>query len=479
MSPQPKQPPFDINTEQSVLGAMMLDNRNIDVVSELLSPDDFYREDHQMIYRVILDLHGRGQPSDFITITSALKSSGNLEAAGGLAYVGELANNAPSAFNADSYAKIVRDRSLQRRLICVGGDIAGMGFSPDGRSVIELVDEAQRLVMGVNASDDDGTNAVGELCEEWSREIDRRLNGSECGITLPFTDLTNALGGLEDGDLVIIGGRAGTGKTTFALQVAMHVARTYGDVFGFSLEMTKAQWMTRLVSAVALVDSVKLRKPSLLEQIEWDRVSMALSKIREVSFHINEQPASLDQLRRRARRKQQQLRAKGKRLRAVVIDYLQKAAEHSDKNGGRAEKVKRVSDGLKTLAKELRCPIIAISQTNRDADKRDNRRPRLSDLSEGGIEADADIVIGLYRDELSNPDSNDKGIAEAIILKQRNGPPGTVELEFHGAYSSYADYKGPPSNIRNEQPASTTTKPNGWKRKSGPGLVEALKGSTQ
>lgn len=449
----PKQPPHSLDAEMSTLGGMMLNNDAIDEVRELVSEGDFYMHAHQLIYVVILELAAGGGPVDFLTVCQRLNDKKLLHEAGDRAYVGTLANDTPSAANVVPYARVVLEKSRLRGLISTGQRIADIGFRPEGRNADELLEEAQQLVAGIQHDDSDGgMQAIGAGVDEWNRDLEERTQAQRGGMTTPWHELTDAIAGIEDGDLIIVGGRPGTGKTTFALQLAEHIASRYGPAGGFSLEMPTKQWLSSLIAALGRVNAFVLRTPHLLSREDWDNVAYASGVVRNLAFYVDDRSANIQQLRQRARKLQRKLKRQGKRLRVLVVDFIQKAAEASSRSSNRAEQVKMVSDGLKKLGKELGCAIIAISQNSRDQEKAPTPRPpRMSDLAEGNIESDADIVIMLHRPILADENYPWKDLAMAIICKQRSGPLKTVDLKFEGEYRRYADWDGPTREERNAE----------------------------
>lgn len=435
---QPKLPPHSLEAEQSVLGGLMLDNRAWNDLSDRLSPEDFYREDHQLIYRAIVDLCGANRPCDFITLSEHLKAQNKLDAAGGLAYLGTLANDTPSAANVMAYAEIVRERAVLRGLVAVGGDVADLGYRPDGRGYAELLDMAEQRVFALRSTAERATSnyfSMPELMSQLERKIDELRNNpaSLAGLATGFTDFDHKTSGLHPGDLMILAGRPSMGKTSFALNIAEHVALYEKKPAAvFSMEMPAEQLALRMVSSFARIPMGKLRTGEL-EDRDWDRLVSQGSLIREAPLFIDETGAlsPLD-LRARARRIKQR-----HGLGLIVVDYIQLMQVPGTKEN-RTNEISEISRSLKALAKELAVPVIGLSQLNRGVEQRDNKRPRMSDLREsGGIEQDADLVVFIYRDEVYNKESPDAGTAEIIIAKQRNGPLGTVKTAFLGEFTRF------------------------------------------
>ena len=438
MSPSPKLPPHSIEAEQSVLGGLMLDNRAWDDIGDRITGEDFYREDHRMIFEAIAELCSTSKPCDFITLCEHLRHKGKLEEAGGVPYLGTLANDTPSAANVMAYAEIVRERSVLRTLIAAGGDIAELGFRPDGRGHSELIDVAEQKVFAIRNKTAHATgdySMMPQLMDIVERRIDEmRTNpGGLAGLPTGFTDLDKLTTGLHPGDLVILAGRPAMGKTSFALNIAEHVAlyeMTGAAVF--SMEMPADQLALRVLSSFARIDMGKLRSGEL-EDRDWDRLTSQGGLVREAPIYIDETGAlSPLELRARARRMKQR-----HDIQLIIVDYIQLMQVPGTKEN-RTNEISEISRSLKALAKELNLPVIALSQLNRGVEQRDNKRPRMSDLREsGGIEQDADIVAFVYRDEVYNKESPDKGTAEIIIVKQRNGPLGTVKTAFFGQYTRF------------------------------------------
>ena len=450
MSPSPKLPPHSIEAEQSVLGGLMLDNRAWGDLSDRITSEDFYREDHQLIFRAIAELCDTHKPCDFITLCEHLRHLGKLEEAGGVPYLGTLANDTPSAANVMAYAEIVRERSVLRTLIAAGGDIAELGFRPDGRGHSELIDVAEQKVFAIrnkSAHASGGYEMMPRLMDMVEERIENmRTNpGSLAGLPTGFDDLDKLTTGFHPGDLVIIAGRPSMGKTSFAMNIAEHVALyEKKGVAIFSMEMPAEQLALRVLSSFARIDMGKLRSGEL-EDRDWDRLTSQGGLVREAPLYIDATGAlSPLELRARARRMKQR-----HDIQMIIVDYIQLMQVPGTKEN-RTNEISEISRGLKALAKELGLPVLALSQLNRGVEQRDNKRPRMSDLREsGGIEQDADIVALLYRDEVYNKESPDKGTAEIIIVKQRNGPLDTVKTAFLGQFTrfenlakGYGNYEG-------------------------------------
>lgn len=436
-SATPKQSPHSIEAEQSVLGGLLLNNRAWHDLSDVLQAQDFYAPDHQILYHEIGDMIGRGRPCDFVTLTEALRQKSLLERAGGVAYVGMLAADTPSASNVIAYARIVRDRALLRGLIHVGQDIASLGFTPGDRAPDALLDIAEGRLFGLKSQSSREHSSclnMATLMERVEARVDalRANPGSLAGTPTGFVELDRLTMGLTEGDLWVIGGRPGCGKTSLALNIAEHVAVVRRQPAAiFTMEMSAEQLALRLVSSVGRIDQQRLRAGTLSDE-EWSRFVRASGVLRAAPLHIDETGAlSPLELRARARRL---VTRHGVCL--IVVDYIQLMQMLSKDT--RTNDISEISRGLKALAKELRVPVVALSQLSRGLESRENKRPRMADLRESGsIEQDADVVLFVYRDDYHDPNSLEKGVAELIIAKQRNGPTDTVKTAFLGAYTRF------------------------------------------
>ncbi len=442
-------PPHSIEAEQSVLGGLLLDNAAFDKIADLVSESDFYRDEHKRIYRQIQKLLERSKPVDVVTVAESLDLAGEGSETGGLAYLGELAANTPSAANIRRYAEIVRERAVLRQLVTAGDEIAGSALNPLGRDPKQLLDEAEAKVFAIaegGVRHQSGFVHINPLLTqvvERIQELHDRDNPSDItGVPTGYHDLDAKTSGLQPGDLLIIAGRPSMGKTSLALNMAEHVSIEVGlPVAVFSMEMGGTQLAMRMLSSVGKLDAHKVRTGRLNDD-EWGRLSFALGKMHEAPLYIDDTPAlnPID-LRARARRLHRQC---GK-LGLIVIDYLQLMSV-SGHGENRATEISEISRSLKSLAKELNVPVIALSQLNRSLEQRPNKRPVMSDLRESGaIEQDADVIMFIYRDEVYNPDSPDKGSAEIIIGKQRNGPIGMTRLTFVGEYTRFENFANPGS----------------------------------
>ncbi len=437
-----KTPPHSIEAEQSMLGGLMLDNSTWDQVGEIVVEDDFYRKDHRLIFRAIRNLSENSTPFDVVTLSEWLENNNELDNAGGLSYLGMLANNTPSAANIKAYANIVRERSVLRSLIGAGTKISDSGFNTEGRSSTELLDDAERMVFEIaekGASNKGGFEVIKDVLVNVVDRIDHLFNqdGSITGLPTGYNDLDDLTSGLQDGDLIIVAGRPSMGKTTFSMNIAEHAAMT-GDkpVAVFSMEMPADSLAMRMISSLGRIDQNKVRSGKLSDD-DWPRLTSAIGLLQEKPLFIDDTGGlSPNELRARCRR----LTREHGQLGLVVIDYLQLMQVPGFKENRTAE-ISEISRSLKGLAKEMNVPVIALSQLNRSLEQRPDKRPVMSDLRESGaIEQDADVIIFIYRDEVYNEESPDKGTAEILIRKQRNGPIGTVRLTFLGKYTRFENF---------------------------------------
>jgi len=449
-----KVPPHSIEAEQSVLGGLLLDNAAWDRIADFISEAAFYRFDHRMIFQSIARLISATKPADVITVYEMLQVAGKAEEVGGLAYLNSLAQNTPSAANIRRYAEIVRERSVLRKLVTAADDIASAAFAPKGREVRELLDEAESKVFAIAEEGSRGqkgfqeiqpllTQVVERIDELYHRDSTTDVTGVPTG----FIDLDKMTSGMQPGDLVIVAGRPSMGKTAFSLNIGEHVAVEQGlPVAVFSMEMAGTQLAMRMLGSVGRLDQHRLRTGRLLDE-DWPRLTHAIQRMNDTQLFIDETPAlNPMELRARSRRLARQCGQLG----LIIIDYLQLM---SGSGGGenRATEISEISRSLKGLAKELNCPVIALSQLNRSLEQRPNKRPVMSDLRESGaIEQDADVILFIYRDEVYNADSQDKGTAEIIIGKQRNGPIGTVRLTFLGQFTKFDNFSGGPAFFDND-----------------------------
>jgi replicative DNA helicase len=434
-------PPHSVEAEQSVLGGLLLDNSAWDRIADRLVAEDFYRHDHRLIFQHISRLIDLSRPADAITVFEALQTNGKAGDAGGLVYLNSLAQNTPSAANIRRYAEIVRERAVLRRLIGVGEQVAASALNPQGREAKQILDEAEALVFQIaeqGARDRGGFKKLEPLLAtvvQRIQELFERGNHSDVtGVPSGFTDLDTKTAGFQEGDLIIIAGRPSMGKTALALNIGQHVAIDMGmPVAVFSMEMGAEQLAMRLLGSVGRIDAHRLRTGRLTDE-DWPKLSEAMERMHAAPLHIDETPGlNALELRARARR----LAREYGKLGLIVVDYLQLMSA-SSAGENRATEISEISRSLKGLAKELKVPVVALSQLNRTVEQRTDKRPVMSDLRESGaIEQDADVILFIYRDEVYNPDSPDKGIAEIIIGKQRNGPIGRVQLRFGGEHTRF------------------------------------------
>jgi len=439
-----KVPPHSIQAEQSVLGGLMLDNQTWDQVADKVSEEDFYRKDHQLIFRAIAELAEKQDPFDVVTLSEVLEKKGELDQVGGLSYLGTLAKDTPSAANIVAYANIVRDRSVLRQLIHVGTEISDSAFNPEGRETAEILENAERSVFKIAEQRQRGQGGFAPIKSLLADAVDKietlfEMEGSITGASTGFTDFDEMTSGLQPADLIIVAGRPSMGKTTIAMNIAENVAiQEDKPVAVFSMEMPGEALAMRMMSSLGRIDQHKVRTGKL-EDDEWPRLTSAINMLAETKLFIDDTPAlTPTEVRSRARR----LMREHGQLGLIVLDYLQLMQSPSS-GDNRVQQISDISRGLKALAKELNVPVIALSQLNRNLEQRPNKRPVMSDLRESGaIEQDADLIVFVYRDEVYNEDSPDKGIAEIIIGKQRNGPLGTVRLTFLGQYTRFENFAG-------------------------------------
>ena len=438
-----KVPPHSIEAEQSVLGSLMLDNESWEKTADLLVEHDFYRRDHQLIFRAIADLFEQSQPVDVITLAEYHDKRGELDKVGELAYLGMLARNTPSSANIIAYASIVRERSILRQLIAVGTAISNVAFNPEGKSSEEMLDLAEGQVFEIAEKGAKRSGGFIQVKEVLSRVVDRidtlfEQDSPITGLSSGFNDFDEQTSGMQPADLVIVAGRPSMGKTTFAMNLAEHAAiKSKVPVAVFSMEMPADALAMRMLSSLGQIDQHRLRTGRLNDD-DWPRLTSAIALLNEAPLFIDDTPAlTVTELRARARRLK---REHG--LSMIVIDYIQLMQGSSrSSNENRATEISEISRSLKALAKELEVPVVALSQLNRSLEQRPNKRPIMSDLREpGAIEQDADLIVFIYRDEVYNEDSAEKGKAEIIISKQRNGPIGTVALTFQGKYTRFENF---------------------------------------
>jgi replicative DNA helicase len=442
-------PPHSVEAEQSVLGGLLLDNAAWDRVVDVVSEADFYRADHRLIYQHIAQLIEHNKPADALTVAESLGRSGKLNDAGGQAYIGTLALNTPSAANIRRYGEIVRERAIMRNLAAVGVAIADSAYNPQGKDAHLLIDEAEARVFQLaetGAKSKQGFQKIDPFLTETVERIDMlysRENKSDViGLPTGFVDLDRMTSGLQGGDLIVVAGRPSMGKTALAMNMAENAALdSKKAVAVFSMEMSGSQLAMRMIGSVGRVDQHLLRTGTFQEE-DWPRLVDAVGKLNDAQIFIDD-TAGLNVLEVRSRARRLHRQCGG--LSLIVVDYLQlmSGTSHGGRDENRATEIAEISRSLKGIAKELKVPVIALSQLNRSVDARQDKRPMMSDLRESGaIEQDADVILFIYRDEVYNQDSPRKGIAEIIIAKQRNGPVGKVDLTFVGRFTRFENYAG-------------------------------------
>ncbi|MBD5760296.1 replicative DNA helicase [Citrobacter freundii] len=439
--------PRSNSAEQGVLGGLMLANEHWDTVAEILSERDFYMREHRFIYAEMATLVEKGRPIDLITLSDAIEHKGSLDRVGGFAYLAELSKNTPSAANIEHYANIVREAAVKRELLAVVNDITSATTQPGGRSSGELLDMAENRVMEISASRDKkqtGPASIREVLDSTVLRLEKLHKTPHNGVTgldTGYEDLNKKTAGLQDSDLIIIAARPSMGKTTFAMNLCENVSMNQDKtVLIFSLEMPKEQLMNRTLASLSRVDQTRIRT-GMLEDEDWARITGTTGYLLERDNIYIDDTAGLtpQDVRSRARR----IHKESGGLSMIMVDYLQ-LMRVPGMEANRTLEIAEISRSLKALAKELKVPVVALSQLNRSLESRADKRPLNSDLRESGaIEQDADLIMFIYRDEVYNENSEDKGIAEIIIGKQRNGPIGTIRLVFNGKWSRFDNYAGP------------------------------------
>jgi replicative DNA helicase len=432
-----KVPPHNLEAEQAVLGALMLDPQRASSVFEILQPEDFYRDSYKTLFLAIRDIFERGDPVDLVTVAEELNRAGRLENVGGIAVISELASVVPSAVNAEHYARIVAEKSLLRQLIRMAGYIEEKGYEAEEEAVA-LLEEAERLILEISQKKTrDGFVSIRTILLKTFDKIEYLYanKGNLTGVPTHFKELDRITSGLQPSDLVIIAARPSMGKTAFVLNIAQNAAvKSNIPVAFFSLEMSKEQLVQRMLCSEAMVDQQRVRTGELLDS-DWPKLTQAVGPLAEAPIYIDDTVGiSLAELRSKARRLKME-----RGLGLIIIDYLQLMTV-GKRTESRQQEVAQISRGLKGVARELAVPVVALSQLNRGVEQRQDKRPIMSDLFESGsIEADADVVSFIYRDEYYNPESDKKGIAEIIIAKHRNGPVGTVELGYLKEFTKFVN----------------------------------------
>lgn len=435
-----KVPPHSLEAEQAVLGGLMIDNRHFDAVHEQIAPDDFYRPTHRLIFSALLELAKLDEPLDVVTLSDRLSDEDKLEEIGGLAYLAELANNTPSAANILAYANIIREKSIARRLIHAANNISEASFLPEGKDSQALLEMAEKSILSIAESGpkEGGPRPINPILKAAVEKIDELFNTDEplTGINTGFSDLNEMTAGLQRSDLVIVAARPSMGKTTFAMNLVENALMMSNKCcVVFSMEMPAEQLMMRSLASIGRINQTRVRN-GRLEEEDWPKLSTAVSKLKDKPLFIDDTAAlTPTEVRSRLRKIQKDEGEIG----LIMLDYLQ-LMQVSGPSEGRTAEISEISRSLKGIAKEFDCPVVALSQLNRSLEQRPNKRPVNSDLRESGaIEQDADVIMFIYRDEVYNEDSPDKGVAEIIIGKQRNGPIGSCKLAFLGALSRFED----------------------------------------
>ena len=433
-----KVPPQNLEAEASVLGGILLENDAINRVLELLRPEDFYRESHRKIFRAMIELSDRNEPADLITLSECLKGKGELEAAGGTAYLASLTASVPTAANIAYYARIVREKAILRHLIGAATEIASRGYEEQG-NVDEYLDAAEKVIFEIAEKKIKSSFVmVGDMIRDSIKMVEKLYERKELvtGVPTGFKDFDKLTAGLQPSDLIVVAGRPSMGKTAFCLNIAAHAAFAGIGVAVFSLEMAKEQLVLRMLCCEARIDHSKVRSGYLADR-EFPALVMAAGRLAETPIYIDDTPAiSVLELRAKARRL---VRDRERKVGLIIVDYLQLMRGMANAPN-REQEISEISRSLKALAKELSVPVIAISQLNRRVEDRGDKRPMMADLRESGaIEQDADVIAFIFRDEVYNPKSPEEGIAEVIISKQRNGPIGTVRLAFLKEYTRFED----------------------------------------
>ncbi|MBY5923444.1 replicative DNA helicase [Ferrimonas balearica] len=443
---QLKLPPHSLEAEQSVLGGLMLNSDLFDQVAERVVKDDFYSRSHQLIFSAMSVLLERGEPLDLVTVSEELDKKGELEAVGGIPYLSDIARNTPSVANLTAYASIVRERAVVREMIRVANEIADAGFNPDGRDSSQLLDLAESKVFQIaekRANANEGPEDIKAVLSKTVDKIEQLFNNPHNGVTgvsTGYSDLDRMTAGLQPSDLVIVAARPSMGKTTFAMNLCEQAAMNEDKpVLIFSLEMPSEQIMMRMLASLGRVDQTKIRTGQLNDD-DWARVSSTMGLMMEQGKMYIDDGSGLTptEVRSRARRVAREHGG----ISMIMVDYLQ-LMQVPALSDNRTLEIAEISRSLKALAKELQCPVVALSQLNRSLEQRADKRPVNSDLRESGsIEQDADLIMFIYRDEVYHPDTAEKGLAEIIIGKQRNGPIGKVPLTFQGQFSRFDNYAG-------------------------------------
>lgn len=455
-----RRPPHSLESEQSILGGLMLDTNAFEIVSDILSVDDFYRREHQIIYEAIERLAINAKPVDAVTVLGELQAIGKVQDVGGMQYLDALVHSTPSAANIRRYAEIVRERSILRQLISAGDEIVSLAYSPEAADVSQLLDQIQTKIFAIDENSNRGKKGfvrLPEVAANVTKEVqalyEEHSNDDVTGLPTGFIKLDRMLTGLHPSDLVIVAGRPSMGKTSFALNIVEYVGIVLKlPVAIFSMEMSADQLAKRFISSTGRVDAQKIRR-ARLDNSDWQRFTDAVAEMSKAPIYIDDSSAlTVNEVRARARR----LARKSGPLSLIVVDYLQLmsgSARAGSSTENRATEISEISRGLKNLAKEMNAPVIALSQLNRAVESRGDRRPMMSDIRESGaIEQDADVIMFIYRDVVYNKDCAEPNKAEIIIGKQRNGPIGTIDLRFDGEFTRFdnlAEETELPPELRN------------------------------
>lgn len=432
-----KLPPQNVEAEQAILASILLDNHALNICLEYIRPDDFYKESHKVIFQAMIDLNDRNEPADLVTLNAELERKHQLEQVGGSAYLSHLVDSIPVASNVGSYSKVVREKSLVRKLIRAGTDIVTECYSPD-KDVSELLDWSENQIFTLSENKQSkGFAAVKDLVKDSYKMIENLYESQSdiTGLATGFSELDKMTAGLQKSDLIIVAGRPSMGKTAFSMNLIENAAlHQNANVAVFSLEMSKESLVMRMLTSQARIDSGRVRTGDLQEQ-DWPKLLSAADKLAHMNIFVDDQPAqSVMEVRAKCRR----LAKETGGLDLVMVDYLQ--LMRGTNSASREQEISEISRGLKGIAKELTVPVVALSQLNRSLESRTNKRPMMSDLRESGaIEQDADVIMFIYRDEVYEPETPDKGVAEIIIGKQRNGSIGTVRLAFINKYVRFED----------------------------------------
>jgi len=435
-----KIPPHSIEAEQSVLGSMLLEREAILISLELLEPNDFYKKAHEEIFEAIYSLFNRDEPVDLTTLTVELKNRETLDAIGGIPYLSSLTSAVPLASNVKYYAEIVEEKATLRRLIRASEEIITLGYSPEDLEATEIIDQAQKRIFDLSQNrSQEGFTPIKELLSHTFDQIEKLYENKKgiTGISTGFIDLDRKLSGLHRTDLILVAARPAMGKSAFSMNLAQNAAVKAGaSVAVFSLEMSKEQLMLRMLASEAMVDLSKIQTGNLDEE-EWSKIAQAMIPLSQAQIYFDDTPGiSVMEMRSKCRRLKME-----KGLDIVLVDYLQ-LMQGDRRTENRQQEISAISRNLKIMAKELDCPVIALSQLSRAPELRADHKPILSDLRESGaIEQDADLVMFLYRDEYYNPDSDKKNLAEIIIAKHRHGETGSVELIWLGNLQKFLDYE--------------------------------------